>query len=70
MPDMLRAYNPNAEVVKVITHTETGHFLGDRFPAGTECRACWDEERNLWDVEMPDGNLIRMQDGTWGATRV
>lgn len=60
MPDMLRAYNPGAEVRKVKVIRSFGHFLGEETPAGSICRACWDEERGMWDVEALDGNLIRM----------
>jgi len=70
MTDMLKAYNPDAEVVKVRLLSEHGHFQGNQYPAGTECRACWDADRSLWDVELPDGHLIRMTNGAYGAERI
>jgi hypothetical protein len=39
---------------------ESGHWQGERYPAGTQCEAVWNEARGLFDVRMPDGHVIGM----------
>lgn len=36
----------------------SGHWQGERYPAGTPMTAVYNVRRELWDVTMPDGHII------------